>query len=238
MATSEASHSPKLPDTMRVVLLVAPSSVESRIEELTAHFGSADFANGEEVEVSSGHRVRIELFHDVESTMNAIQSHPVNVILIDNRDKEPIPEFSNTMAGQITPPLLAYDPPGRGLNRQSIFVIPEDFEATAHHAYVVGALQLGGVFVNPPLVADAIASATAVAAEHLGLSAKLGSVAPGKWADIIAVGGDPLTDITAVADIYLVIADGQVLIDRLSEVRRRGQVVALNGPGSRSMPAE
>jgi enamidase len=86
--------------------------------------------------------------------------------------------------------------------------------------------------------ADAIAAATAVAAQHLGLSAKLGSIAPGKWADIIAVGGDPLTDIAAVADIYLVIADGQVLVDRLSKVRRRGQVIALNKPGAPPQPAE
>jgi enamidase len=86
--------------------------------------------------------------------------------------------------------------------------------------------------------ADAIAAATSVAAQHLGLSAKLGSVAPGKWADIIAVGGDPLTDIAAVADIYLVIADGQVLVDRLSEVRRRGRVIALNKQGSPAQPSE
>ena len=57
--------------------------------------------------------------------------------------------------------------------------------------------------------------------------AKLGSIAPGKWADIVAVGGDPLTDIEALADIYLVIADGQVLFDRLGDVRRPGAVVAL-----------
>jgi imidazolonepropionase-like amidohydrolase len=75
--------------------------------------------------------------------------------------------------------------------------------------------------------AEAISSATAAAAQHLGLSSMLGSIAPGKWADIVAVGGDPLTDIAALSDIYLVIADGQVLLDRLGEVRRRGTVIAL-----------
>ncbi len=75
--------------------------------------------------------------------------------------------------------------------------------------------------------AEAISAATAVAAEHLGLSAKLGSVAPGKWADIVAVGGDPLGDITALADIHLVIADGQVLLNRLGDVRRRGTLIAM-----------
>jgi enamidase len=74
--------------------------------------------------------------------------------------------------------------------------------------------------------ADAISAATATAAKHLGLSTKLGSIAPGKWADIVAVGGDPLADITALADIYLVIADGQLLLDRLIEVPRAGAVIA------------
>jgi len=74
--------------------------------------------------------------------------------------------------------------------------------------------------------AEAIAAATSVAAKHLGLPTKLGSVVPGKWADIIAVGGDPLADITAMADVYLVIADGQVLLDRLIDVPRAGAVIA------------
>jgi enamidase len=72
---------------------------------------------------------------------------------------------------------------------------------------------------------EAIAAATSVAAECLGLSDRLGSIAPGKWADIIAVGGEPLEDIRAVANIYLVIADGQVLLDRLDQVRRPGTIV-------------
>ncbi len=159
MERSGTAQDPKVEDTMRIVLLVAPSYREERVGDLSTLFGGADFANGKEVQLSSVYRVCVEIFEDVESTMNAIQTHPVNVILIDNREKEPVPEFSNTMAGKITPRLLAYDPPGRGLNRQSIFVILEDFEATAHHAYVVGALQLGGVFVNPSVLSDVMASA-------------------------------------------------------------------------------
>jgi enamidase len=74
---------------------------------------------------------------------------------------------------------------------------------------------------------EAIAAATSVAADYLGLSEKLGTIAPGKWADIVAVGGDPLADIVAAADIYLVIADGQVLFERLDDVRRAGEVIAV-----------
>lgn len=78
----------------------------------------------------------------------------------------------------------------------------------------------------------AIAAATTVAAESLGQTGRLGTVAPGCWADIIAVGGDPLTDIAALSDIYLVIADGQVLLDRLSEVERPGDLIAAHRTGN------
>lgn len=71
---------------------------------------------------------------------------------------------------------------------------------------------------------EAIAAATASAARYLGRSDRLGSIAPGKSADIIAVAGDPLSDIEAVAAVHLVIADGQVLWDRLTEFSRPGRV--------------
>ncbi|MGD8867099.1 MAG: amidohydrolase family protein [Gemmatimonadales bacterium] len=74
--------------------------------------------------------------------------------------------------------------------------------------------------------AEAISAATAAAAKHLGLATELGSIAPGKWADVVAVGGDPLVDITALSELYLVIADGQVLLDRLIEAPRADAVIA------------
>lgn len=77
---------------------------------------------------------------------------------------------------------------------------------------------------------EAIAAATSSAAEHLGLGDRLGSIAPGKWADIVAVGGDPLSDITSTADIYLVIADGQVLLDRLNDRPQPKGVIAGASP--------
>ncbi len=80
---------------------------------------------------------------------------------------------------------------------------------------------------------QAIAAATSAAAEHLGMADRLGRIAPGMLADVIAVGGEPLVDVAWAADIYLVIADGQVLIDRLDQVRRRGGVIAL-GHGERN----
>lgn len=56
----------------------------------------------------------------------------------------------------------------------------------------------------------AMVSASSLAAESLGMSDQIGSIAPGLQADIIAVQGDPLTDITAVRHVVFVMKDGKV----------------------------
>jgi imidazolonepropionase-like amidohydrolase len=47
-------------------------------------------------------------------------------------------------------------------------------------------------------------------AELLGWSDKVGSIETGKWADIIAVDGDPLQDITTLQHVKFVMKGGQV----------------------------
>jgi len=58
---------------------------------------------------------------------------------------------------------------------------------------------------------DAIRSATSVAAEHMGLSADVGAVVPGKVADLIAVRGDPLADAEILRDVTVVIQAGVII---------------------------
>jgi imidazolonepropionase-like amidohydrolase len=53
-------------------------------------------------------------------------------------------------------------------------------------------------------------SANSLAAEAMGLGDQIGSIAPGMKADIIAVDGDPLKDITAVRRVMFVMKDGVV----------------------------
>lgn len=53
-------------------------------------------------------------------------------------------------------------------------------------------------------------SANSLAAEALGMSDQIGSIAPGFEADIIALDGDPLKDITAVRRVVFVMKDGVV----------------------------
>jgi imidazolonepropionase-like amidohydrolase len=63
-------------------------------------------------------------------------------------------------------------------------------------------------FGMPPM--DAIESATSRAAAMLDMEGKIGVVAPGAFADIVAVGSDPLHDIKALENVQFVMKDGQV----------------------------
>jgi imidazolonepropionase-like amidohydrolase len=56
----------------------------------------------------------------------------------------------------------------------------------------------------------AMVSANSLAAEALGMSNEIGSIAPGFQADIIAIDGDPLKDITAVRRVVFVMKGGKV----------------------------
>src|ERR1700722_18240748 len=57
---------------------------------------------------------------------------------------------------------------------------------------------------------DAIQSATSRAAVMLDLEGKIGVVAPGAFADVIAASGDPLQDVKALEHVEFVMKDGQV----------------------------
>jgi len=58
---------------------------------------------------------------------------------------------------------------------------------------------------------QAIQTATVNDADLLGWSDKVGSIEPGKWADIIAVDGDPLQDITVLQHVRFVMKGGDVV---------------------------
>ena len=60
----------------------------------------------------------------------------------------------------------------------------------------------------PPM--EAIKAATTSAADLLGITAKTGSISKGKFADIIAIDGDPIADIKTMKNVVFVMKEGKV----------------------------
>ncbi len=57
---------------------------------------------------------------------------------------------------------------------------------------------------------QAIQAATSNAADLLGHSGEIGSIRPGKYADLVAVSGDPLTNISVLENVEFVMKEGKV----------------------------
>jgi imidazolonepropionase-like amidohydrolase len=67
---------------------------------------------------------------------------------------------------------------------------------------------------------EALAAATTNGAALLGMEKTLGAVAPGYFADIVAVEGDPMRDIDVVVrHVRWVMKGGKVVVDRVTTAR-------------------
>ena len=73
------------------------------------------------------------------------------------------------------------------------------------------ALVRGGM---PPL--GAIQAATINAAELIGTSKDEGTIEPGKFADLVAVNGDPIADITVMEHVVFVMKGGEVIKNEIA----------------------
>ena len=73
-----------------------------------------------------------------------------------------------------------------------------------------------GWFVKAGMTpAQALAAATTTAAALLRQDKNLGAIAPGYYADLVAVEGDPLSDINVVVnDVRWVMKEGSIVVDR------------------------
>jgi len=85
-------------------------------------------------------------------------------------------------------------------------VYPHGWNAKQFHTMVVWGMT--------PM--QAIQSATTGAAELLGWKARVGQLAPGFYADLIAVKGDPLADITVLEHVDLVMKGGELIKNKLT----------------------
>ena len=116
------------------------------------------------------------------------------------------------------------DTPDGKRDRKRASVHEETFRrAAAAKVKIVFGTDMGGIPWTEPIAqefvrmvdfgmspADAILSATSRSAEMLDEVGEIGIVAPGAYADIIAVSGDPLRDIKILEDVRFVMKDGVV----------------------------
>jgi imidazolonepropionase-like amidohydrolase len=63
---------------------------------------------------------------------------------------------------------------------------------------------------------EAVRSGTIVSARLMGWEDRVGSLLPGRFADLVAVAGDPLADIRLLEDVRFVMKGGEVVVDRTS----------------------
>jgi imidazolonepropionase-like amidohydrolase len=64
---------------------------------------------------------------------------------------------------------------------------------------------------------DAIQSATSHAAEMLDMKGEIGTIAPGAYAEVIAVPGDPLKDIKELERVKFVMQEGVVFKNEIAK---------------------
>ena len=86
----------------------------------------------------------------------------------------------------------------QGSTGTQIDELPLLMEFLTQHVHIPAAAVLRGV--------------TGLAAEALGLEERLGTLEPGKLADIVIVDGDPLADMRAMRHIHTVIKEGETLV--------------------------
>ena len=60
---------------------------------------------------------------------------------------------------------------------------------------------------------EAVRAATTSASELMGWQDRVGSIEPGKVADVIAVAGDPLADLSQLEHVVFVMKGGEVVLD-------------------------
>jgi imidazolonepropionase-like amidohydrolase len=93
------------------------------------------------------------------------------------------------------------------------------------HGHPANAGELECLVKSGMTAMQALQAATGWAAECLGQQDQLGTVQPGKLADLVVVDGDPLADIPVLRDpmrIALVIKDGAIAAHRMRRVEARG----------------
>ncbi|MEP5569445.1 MAG: amidohydrolase family protein [Halioglobus sp.] len=73
---------------------------------------------------------------------------------------------------------------------------------------------------------QAIQAATSVASAHMGWNADVGALKVGRYGDMVAIKGDPLTDISLLEAVDVVIKSGELIVPKCADQRPQGCLAA------------
>jgi imidazolonepropionase-like amidohydrolase len=90
------------------------------------------------------------------------------------------------------------------------------------HAHGTQAIEFKYMVKYGMTAMQAIQSATTTAADMLGMEHDIGSIEKGKYADIVAVSGDPLKDISELEHVTFVMKGGKVIDTGHTDIRAKG----------------
>jgi imidazolonepropionase-like amidohydrolase len=125
--------------------------------------------------------------------------------LLENAERIHLPPWALKKAREVLP--IARQRVGHALMSGVKVALGTDASVYPHG---MNAHELG-VYVKLGLKpVEAIRTATVNAADLLGWGDKVGTVEPGKWADVIAVDGDPTRDVTVLEHVKFVMKAGTV----------------------------
>jgi len=202
----------------------SPKSIEFTEEELQAgvneanHFGlrvavHAHAAEGIRNAILAG-AASIEHAEMLDDDLIALAKQHGTYLDMDIYDEECIQAGAQT--GQTPPDFLAHDAELGRIQRESFRKAVKagakmTFGTDAGVCpYGTSGKQFAFMVKYGMTPMQAIQAATSNAADLLGHSSEVGSIKPGKFADVVAVSGDPLKDISMLENIEFVMKDGKV----------------------------
>jgi imidazolonepropionase-like amidohydrolase len=140
-----------------------------------------------------------------------------------------VPTLETFQRGPSVAASLGSDPASIAKQKAILPLQQAAFEAALkHHVKIAYGVDDDPEYVSKEFIAlvrgglsplGAIQAATVNAAELLGWAKDLGAIEPGKFADIVAVSGDPLADIVVMERVVFVMKGGEVLKDDLGRPR-------------------
>jgi imidazolonepropionase-like amidohydrolase len=202
----------------------SPKSIEFTEEELQAgvdeasHFGlrvavHAHAAEGIRNAILAG-AASVEHAEMLDDNLIALAKQHGTYLDMDIYDEECIQAGAQT--GQTPPDFLAHDAELGRIQRESFRKAVKagakmTFGTDAGVCpYGTSGKQFALMVKYGMTPMQAIQAATSNAADLLGHSSEIGSIKPGKFADLVAVSGDPLKDIRLLENVEFVMKDGKV----------------------------